>query len=147
MPARNLSPYIQRKSSLFIMGSFFSAFLIFKPVQLVGTFLLRFVFTGDADGVFLLTVLLTGAKGAAYNIADERSDIHLKDLAALIAGAVDRKVIFDIPSQIESAGFSKATKARLDSKKLQSLGWKAQYDIKDGITRTIRILRECGSQS
>ena len=67
--------------------------------------------------------------------------------AALIAGAVGRKVIFDIPSQVESAGFSKATKARLDSKKLQSLGWKAQYDIKDGITRTIRILRECDNQS
>ena len=54
MPARNLSPYIQRKSSLFIMGSFFSAFLIFKPVQLVGTFLLRLVFTGNVDGIFLL---------------------------------------------------------------------------------------------
>lgn len=67
--------------------------------------------------------------------------------AALIAGAVGRKVIFDIPSQVESAGFSKATKARLDSKKLQSLGWKAQYDIKDGITRTIWILRECDNQS
>lgn len=105
-------------------------------------------YTYMADAISgLLTVLLTGAKGAAYNIADERSDIHLKDLAALIAGAVDRKVIFDIPSQIESAGFSKATKARLDSKKLQSLGWKAQYDIKDGITRTIRILRECDNQS
>ena len=36
------------------MGSFFSAFLIFKPVQLVGTFLLRLVFTGNVDGIFLL---------------------------------------------------------------------------------------------
>ena len=30
------------------------ALLIFKPFQLVGKFLLRLVFTGDADGVFLL---------------------------------------------------------------------------------------------
>lgn len=37
-----------------MLMSFFSAFLIFKPIQLVGTFLLRLVFTGDADGVFLL---------------------------------------------------------------------------------------------
>ena len=35
-------------------GSFFIALLIFKPFQLVGTFLLRLVFAGDADGVFLL---------------------------------------------------------------------------------------------
>lgn len=35
-------------------GSFCSALLIFKPLQPVGTFLLRLVFTGDVDGVFLL---------------------------------------------------------------------------------------------
>lgn len=37
-----------------VVGSFFIALLIFKLFQLVGTFLLRLVFTGDADGVFLL---------------------------------------------------------------------------------------------
>lgn len=35
-------------------GSFCSALLVFKLLQLVGTFLLRLVFAGDADGVFLL---------------------------------------------------------------------------------------------
>lgn len=101
-------------------------------------------YTYMADAISgLLTVLLKGKKGAAYNIADEKSDIHLKDLAALIAETVDKKVVFDIPNQVESAGFSKATKARLNSTKLQSLGWTAQYDIKNGIKRTIQILKEC----
>ena len=99
-------------------------------------------YTYVADAVSgLLAVLLNGETGEAYNIADEKSDIMLKDLAAIIAESVGRKVVFEIPNATEAAGFSKATKARLDSRKLQSLGWKAMYDIRTGIKRTISILR------
>ena len=93
-----------------------------------------------ADSVSgLLKVLLDGVTGEAYNISDEESDITLKDLANLIAGNVNHKVIFELPDAVEKAGFSKATKARLDSEKLNNLGWKAHYNIKDGIARTITI--------
>lgn len=88
----------------------------------------------------LLTVLLCGEKGEAYNIADEKSDIMLKNLAKCIADYVGKKVIFQLPDQVESAGFSKATKARLDSTKLQKLGWSARYNMKQGIERTLDIL-------
>lgn len=89
----------------------------------------------------LLTVLLKGESGEAYNIADDASDIMLKDLAAIIADYAGKKVVFEIPDAVESAGYSKATKARLDSSKLNSLGWKAKYDIKAGIVRTIEMLK------
>ena len=75
----------------------------------------------------LLTVLLNGESGEAYNISDDASDIMLKDLAAIIADYAGKKVVFEIPDAVESAGYSKATKARLDSSKLNSLGWKAKY--------------------
>lgn len=90
----------------------------------------------------LLTVLLCGKNGEAYNVADDASDIMLKDLAAIIAGYVGKKVVFALPDEIESAGYSKATKARLESAKLKGLGWKAMYNIKEGIERTVDILRE-----
>lgn len=90
----------------------------------------------------LLTVLLKGERGQAYNIADDASDIMLKDLAAIIAGFAGRNVIFEIPDEVESAGYSKATKARLDSSKLAALGWNAKYDIRAGIERTICMLKE-----
>ena len=90
----------------------------------------------------LLKVLLTGEKGEAYNISDEASDITLKDLATLIATACHKKVIFELPDEVEKAGFSKATKARLDNAKLTSLGWQAHYDIASGVKRTIKILKE-----
>ena len=94
-----------------------------------------------ADSVSgLLTVFVKGECGEAYNIADESGDITLRDLAALIAAQVGRKVIFDLPNAVESAGFSKATKARLDGAKLKMLGWQPKYDIKNGVTECAEIL-------
>lgn len=94
-----------------------------------------------ADSVSgLLTVLLCGKAGEAYNIAEEHSDIMLKDLAGIIAAYKGKKVVYEIPDAVEAAGYSKATKARLDSNKLQALGWKPKYDITEGIRRTMSIL-------
>lgn len=90
----------------------------------------------------LLYILLLGKSGEAYNVADEQSDITLKDLAEVIASHAGRKVVFELPDEIESAGYSRATKARLDGSKLKSLGWRPHYDIFTGITRTIDILKE-----
>lgn len=99
-------------------------------------------YTYVADAVSgLLTVLLKGTCGEAYNIADEASDIMLKDLAKIIAENAGTKVVFEIPDEIEAEGYSKATKARLESKKLQKLGWSAKYDIRSGIKRTMEILK------
>ena len=90
----------------------------------------------------LLTVLLKGECGEAYNISDDASDIMLKDLAAIIADQAGRKVVFELPDAVEAAGFSKATKARLDSTRINNrLGWKAAYEIKEGLGRTIEILK------
>ena len=96
-----------------------------------------------ADSVSgLLTILLCGTSGEAYNIAEEHSDIMLKDLAAIIASMNGKQVIFELPDAVEAAGYSKATKARLDGSKLAALGWKPRYDIRSGMRRTIDILKE-----
>lgn len=100
-------------------------------------------YTYVADAVSgLLTVLLRGKAGNAYNIADETSDIKLKDLSELIAETVGKNVIFKEPDDIEKAGYSVATKARLSGMKIREIGWIPRYDIKSGVQRTIRILRE-----
>ena len=99
-----------------------------------------------ADSVSgLLTILLLGGNGKVYNIADEKSDITLKGLAEIIAELNGKKVSFEIPDAVEAAGYSTATKARLDGHKLKELGWNPKYDIKSGIERTISILGEARS--
>ena len=100
-------------------------------------------YTYVADAVSgLLTVLLKGKTGNAYNIADETSDIRLKDLSALIAKTVGKSVIFKEPDDIEKAGYSVATKARLSGAKVREIGWLPRYDIESGIKRTVQILKE-----
>lgn len=99
-------------------------------------------YTYMADAVSgLLRILLSGENGEAYNIADISGDITLRDLASVIAEINGKKVVFEIPDAVEAAGYSRATKARLDGHKIQSLGWKPMYDIKNGMKRTINILR------
>ena len=95
-----------------------------------------------ADSVSgLLTVLVCGECGNAYNIADKGSDITLRNLATMIAEVAGTKVVFELPDQTEQVGYSKATKALLDSSKLQKLGWKAHWDIYEGIKRTMISLK------
>lgn len=95
----------------------------------------------------ILKGLFDGVCGEAYNIADERSDITLKELAGIVADIAKTEVIFELPDAKEQQGYSTATKALLDGKKFQSLGWKAKYDIHAGLSRTIEMLRICETLS
>lgn len=89
----------------------------------------------------LLTVLLKGKCGEAYNIADESGDITLRDLAVLIAEQAGRKVVFDLPDVVESVGFSKVTKARLDGGKLSALSWHPDFKAQTAVERNLTILK------
>ncbi len=99
-------------------------------------------YTYVADAISgLLTILLKGNNGEAYNIADESGNITLRDVATLIAGCAGRKVIFNLPDAVEKAGYSTATIACLDGTKVKNLGWHPQYNISQGIQRTIDIMK------
>ncbi len=108
-----------------------------------GTQLYSYSYVADAVSGLLYCMLL-GKSGEAYNIADPGSDITLKDMAGLIAEYAGKQVVFELPDATEAAGYSKATKAILDSTKLKGLGWSAGYNMKDGLIRTIDVLREIG---
>ena len=89
----------------------------------------------------ILYIMLTGTCGVAYNVAAENSDITLKELAEMIAEKAGTRVIFELPDEKEQQGYSKATKATQDPKRLQELGWKSWYDIESGISETLEILK------
>ena len=87
-----------------------------------------------------LFCLLLGESGAAYNVGDAGSDITLRELARLIADHAGTKVVFELPDQLERAGYSKATKALMDGSRLKALGWRPLYDLAAAIPRTMDIL-------
>ena len=88
----------------------------------------------------LLYILLKGENGQAYNIADDGSNISIKELAEITANIAGRKVVIDLPDTDEKKGFNVVTKSVFSTKKLESLGWQVRNHIKKGLEHTIREL-------
>lgn len=102
----------------------------------------KYSYTFVTDAVCgILYALFCGKNMQAYNIADEESNISLKDLAEYLAKMAGVNVIYDIPGEKEKTGYSTATKAMLDATNLRILGWKPQVHIKDGLYCTVDSLK------
>lgn len=90
----------------------------------------------------ILTVLINGQSCNAYNIANPDSRITIADFAKMAAAQTGVRVIFTEPDAIAKAEASPIAKQVLDSRKLQSLGWKGRFSAADGIAHTIAVLKE-----
>jgi len=86
----------------------------------------------------LLFVLLKGVSGQAYNIADESSNVSIRTLAEMIAAMAGRKVVIELPSDVERAGFNVVTKSTFDTQKLRSLGWRIEGTMREKIGHVIQ---------
>lgn len=71
----------------------------------------------------IVTVLLKGATGEAYNIADNNSEFSIRQLADMVAGIAGCKVRMECAPQEESKGYNPVTRSVLSTAKLESLGW------------------------
>lgn len=87
----------------------------------------------------LLTALIKGERGAAYNIADRRYQMRIRDFAQQAAQAGGCQVVCETPGELERKGYSQTRRAVLDASRLEALGWRPQ--VKDGIPETVDILR------
>lgn len=104
--------------------------------------------TGDAVRAFcyitdaisaLLTLLLKGKAGEAYNVANETEPVPIREAAQMLVSLFPErglKVVFDIPEEM-SQGYSKMGRVALDTGKLEALGWKPSVSLKDGMKRTV----------
>lgn len=106
----------------------------------------KFSYTYTADVVAaLLYVLLKGSSGEAYNIAGTGKILSLYEIAEILASVAERKVIFELPDQVEKKGFSKAQTAVLVANKIERLGWSMRYDMQTSLMRTVKILKRLKS--
>ncbi len=105
-----------------------------------GEQLYSYNYVGDAVTA-ILTVLLKGYKGEAYNVSNDKYDAKLKEFAKMVADISNQEVIFDLPDEIEKKGFSNSEMSVLDSTKITSLGWYTTKDLKTRIEETIKIMK------
>lgn len=90
----------------------------------------------------ILSVLIKGDPGEAYNISNSNSIICIRQMAEYLAKAGGVELIFDIPTQREVAAFNPMDNSSLDSFKLENLGWNGIISAKEGLCHTVNILKE-----
>lgn len=90
----------------------------------------------------ILCVLMHGESKQAYNISNSDSIITIRQMAALIARFAEVSLIFDLPTEADSAAFNPMNNSSLNSDKLYSLGWRGVFDAETGFSHTISVLRE-----
>lgn len=99
-----------------------------------------YLYVGDAVCA-ILHLLQFGLSGEAYNVADEKSQIKLKDLAKIIADHTSAKVVFELPDRIEQIGYSKSNNGILNTRKINDLSWCGKYSIYRGIKECLDICK------
>lgn len=105
-----------------------------------GTQCYSYTYALDA-ALAVLTVLLRGESGEAYNVSDTESEVTLRQIAEWLAEDNNVKVIFDIPDAAEQAGYSTATKALMDTEKVEALGWNPVTHMRDGLRKTVQSIK------
>jgi len=90
----------------------------------------------------ILTVLLKGESGKAYNISNPDSICTIRDIAEAFAEAGGAEVVFENPSDQEKKGYNLMTNSSLDSERLTGLGWKACFSLEAGTRRTVEELKK-----
>lgn len=108
-----------------------------------GNTIRTYCYTTDAIKA-IFTVMFKGAVGEAYNVTNMETAISIKEMAEMVCGLNPEKnikVIVDIPKDIASFGYNPEMVVRLDSSKIQELGWRAEFDIKQMFKRLIESMR------
>lgn len=92
----------------------------------------------------LLIIALAGKDGEAYNVSNPDTHTTIADMAQMVCRDIAGgkiNVIFDIPES-NTFGYAADTKMKLDSSKLQALGWKPEVGLREAYERLIGSIRE-----
>ena len=100
-------------------------------------------FSNSVTVLGILKMLLDGVDGETYNLVGNSSGMTILDSAKWLAKELANdtiKVIVDVPK--DNQGFAPDNNMILNNDKIISLGWKPQYDVKEGYKRLIEYMRE-----
>lgn len=89
----------------------------------------------------VLTALLRGTDGRAYNGANVDTAISIREMADRFADASEHDIKVIIRDDADSSmGYNPVMKVELDSSRLSELDWKADYNIDDMLSRLLKYM-------
>ena len=101
-------------------------------------------YTYISDAVSAMFKVLLNSKDIVYNIADERNEISIRQLAETMVQIYPEKglkLVFDIEDD-ENAGYAPFKFGILSTEKIKNeLDWSAKYSVKEGFKRTLEFLQ------
>jgi dTDP-glucose 4,6-dehydratase len=105
-----------------------------------GNTLRTYCYTSDAAAA-LLTILVRGEAGSAYNVTNKNTAVTILEMAQCVCDTFPESGIsveFDLPENLESFGYNPEMVIRLDTEKLEALGWRATVDLGEMFVRMIK---------
>lgn len=97
-----------------------------------------YLYTQDAVNA-ILTVLIKGDAGQAYNAANEDTYCSIYEMARMVAERCangEIRVLIEVENE-NKFGFAPTLKMNLDTSKLKSLGWKPEVGLEDMFNKMI----------
>lgn len=89
----------------------------------------------------LLSVLVKGKAGEAYNLANPQIKLTIAELAKKIAFHERCKVMFENPTETDIRNQSPILRQVLATEKIEKLGWNPAFNVDEGIQHTLDILK------
>lgn len=94
----------------------------------------------------IISVLLSGESGQAYNVSNPNSIITIKQMAEIISRVGNVKLTMAVPSNQDIKQTNPMQNASLRSDKLEGLGWQGLFSAEVGFQHTFSILKELSSE-
>lgn len=87
----------------------------------------------------LFYLIFKGKSGECYNVANSESYISIRDIAKLLTRIFpDSKLVYEIQSK---SSYAPVTKIKLNTSKIQDLGWKPKVGLEEMFLNLIEYLR------
>ena len=104
----------------------------------------NYLYVGDAVTA-ILTVLLHGKNGEAYNAANEETYCSIAEIAESVAanfGDGKVKVVIEDNGNAEKLGYAPVLKMNLATDKLRALGWEPEVGLTETFARLIDYMKK-----
>ncbi len=102
-----------------------------------------YCYTTDAVAA-IIYILLKGSVGEAYNVTNMSTACSIKEMADTVCNLFSDsniKTVIEIPENVASFGYNPEMIIRLDSSKLESLGWKASVSLEEMFRRLVESMK------